>query len=951
MMKNRASFFTLLLAFACLAALCLPAQRAAAQEQDASASNKPTLIMGDAYGKYEKKAVIAEVLTPNDLTFDDGGEYTSAENWHHYSQVIVCDAAKLLSEQRELDWARDYVQDGGRLVLLGSAMLSFRGVAKEELAWLGASGYSASAKGDAAAPTPEHWASPQGELTALSTAMQSSFWVTKIDQAKPLLTIDSKAVAFAHSFGQGEIVFLGKELFRLRAAQRASKDTAPGDAYRDWLQRVILHGQPLRKAELIQSMIDKLNVTGPTAWYRDPGFTARGGAFLRYPAPREQDLLESITLDMGVGEYESVPVYVTTPVAVADFPVRLSKLSGDAGTLDPAGYRMRMQGLAKPDLTVGPYWLIDADNPSAPTFSLGANSTNTFWLTLHTRNAKPGTYRGQITLGDQHIPITINVWNVNLPGPEYFDVLATYMWNSLGADPRKAKLGQPLDYTRFDRHIDNLASHHVSYNMDAYWPTFLMNNAVLKEDGTPLLDAIKTGRVTLNNLPALDLSMYNHFVDAPIKRGMPYYHYLFKNRSNDWLRLARTITGNDELEPDSREHQQIKAWLLHESLSYLRDRGLRRIITAIADEIPPEEVAEVVERSHLMKSLGMRPMLTVTGQVGRELKHLTALAAVCDIWTWNMTIMSYAQKLVRDNPSILEPTDLQYTYTADWHRAAYVRNRSFGAFCAWHQLDGWFIHGYLRWYPNGGGVFAGEDGPIDTEGWEGARDGIEDARYLARLEHLCEQLARDERAASRVRQIRAELAKLLGPQPDALMQVKPVHRNILHTRYDYHTPSTNMAGLRELKKQVLTWLAELEPMHRDAGNLHYDGQMLVEQGTLAVAIAGPEDMNAALTEGLAKRVGSELAPLRTRQAVSRILLGDETNNTHIAALGSDNLGVNDRYPAAGEFAIITVDARSQRVLDHRAVPLTELTTVIYGRDAHAVEKGIAQFINLTERTR
>src|SRR5690606_9669951 len=154
----------------------------------------------------------------------------------------------------------------------------------------------------------------------------------------------------------------------------------------------------------------------------------------------------------------------------------------------------------------------------------------------------------------------------------------------------------------------------------------------------------------------------------------------------------------------------------------------------------------------------------------------------------------------------IDASDEQLTYVADWHRAPYVFNRTRGAYCAYHHLDGLFVHGYLRWYPNGGAVWKTADGPIDTEGWEGARDGIEDARYWKRAQFLLEAAQKNPALAGEAARLEKQMARWVAPAPDALVEMRDASYSI----YRFQSPVSSYENLQTLKRELLASLAWLE---------------------------------------------------------------------------------------------------------------------------------------------
>jgi hypothetical protein len=879
---------------------------ALSRAQDVS---KPILLMGTGYSEHERKALIKDLLEPNELTFEDGDEFTSAELWKSYSLVIVTHGLPALNE-REIGWIQEYVKEGGRLLLTGPVLSSLRDVKAADRDWLGAEGYRV-ARGEEFVVTDEGKKLVPDAATAKAIfGPANSYAPARLTTAQPLVSKGESVVLFRNTYGKGEVWFAGLEYFRILNTEKlADAKVRVGQPARELLEKLILQGGAQKKSERIGAGLKAYGGSTPVVWRRDFSH-ARGAAFAAPPFPQKGDELQTIRLDLGRNEWETTPFYLSSPRADAGFSIAVGDLVSAGGQvkIPASALRLRVQGVAAPQLTVGPFWLLDLPRQDAAgksTFSapLEANTSNTFWLTLNTHGLAPGEYRGQIRFSDAAmapLDLQLKVWPVRLPGREYFEAEATYLWNSL-MNGEKGKSynfpDPPGDMKPFEKHIADLAAHHISFNSDSSWTnrygrSISLKNVRLRASGVLFEDAIKQGLVKENALPELDFSYFNPFIETPLLAGMPYFHFNFKNLPKDWLGYAQEITGDKNLAPDSPRHVAVKRWLLGEIVKYLRGKGITKIVSFIADEIPPEEIPDVLARAQLLHEFGIRVEFTATGHVGQSREHIAALNPAIDRWIWNTVILPQAKQILKtDSP--IDKTDTQWNYVADWHRAPYVFNRTRGAFCAYHQLDGLFIHGYLRWYPNGGAVWKTDDGPIDTEGWEGARDGIEDARYWKRAQFLLKTAKKNPMLAAEAAKIEKQMARWVAPDAAALVNLQDAAYSI----YKFQNPVSSYANLQTLKRELLESLAWLEEKVPTMTTLEYSGLTLIEAGKPAAQLVGNAEAMAAFHKVLSER---GLPQLSTNSAENKIAFGTRAELETI--LGKEFLG--EVAPRAGNYQVV-----------------------------------------------
>ncbi len=911
-------------------------------EADATAG-KPILLIGGKYGHYDRDAIRDEILVPRKLTYEDGGDWNSAENWKNYSLVILANSFPETVSDQEHGWIRDYLTNGGRLLMLGPTLVQLRQRANAPLDWLGAGGYQLVKEG-AISVTPagaKYAEDAKGAVALLEAANVAG--PQKLSTAQPLIVRGDTSIAFRNVFGKGEVFYFGFDYFRLALTIKDKAQKAAARApVRQILEKLIMVGDTQTKTDAIARGLREYGAAQPVVWRRDFA-GARGAEYASPPYPKHGEGLQHLHLDLGIGEWESIPLYVSSPVPAPNFEVRIDDLkdkTGGRNIVPASSLHLRMQGLARADLTVGPYWLLDLTRRDATGNStwrapLQAAFSQTLWLTLSTAGLPAGLYETSIQFKNPDIPavqLEIKVWPVSLPGREYFEAEATSLWNGLLTAPGQPNYSYPdppMNLARFDLHIADLSAHHIAFNMDSSWinpygRSFSLKNVRLRENSAPFETACKQGLIKEDKLPELDFSYFDPFVENAVVSGLPYFHFNFKNLPGNWLAYAKEITGDANLEPDSPRHEKIKKWLLSQCVQYLRSKGIQKIVAFLADEIPPDKIPDATRRARLLHECGIRVEFSATGQTGQSREYIAQMNPAIDRWIWNVAVLPQAKALVRSANAPVDKSDEEYTYVADWHRASYVFNRSRGPFCAWNDLDGLFIHGYLRWYPNGGAVFSGPDGPIDTEGWEGARDGIEDARYWKRLAFLLAAAKKRPDLSAGVKTIEEKMARWVAASPQSLVRLEDRTYHI----YRFQEPVSSYEALQRLKTELLESLSWLQEKVSTRSTLQYAGQPLVHGGKIVADLKGDPAAVKALQTVLAHRLEEPLSPASTTN--TRVVLGTRTQ----VELSAPETAKTMTSPKAGHFSIGASGA----------------VIVVCGGDAEGLTKGAQALAVLCERS-
>lgn len=215
-------------------------------------TGEPVLMMGEGYGRYEMKAIKREVMDVLYTRSKLSETYVSAKEWPKHQLVIIANMTEGLASAEEQAAAADYLRQGGRLILMGTAMRSFEKASPELMQLIGGAGYSSKRDGKVQVNSqhPENLlASDENQKAVLSQIFGSGYTVTSMTgQAAVLVTVDGSPAAFISQAGQGRVMFIGRELFRVRIEEKREKKKLGGDELRDWLGQLINEIAPVEMA-------------------------------------------------------------------------------------------------------------------------------------------------------------------------------------------------------------------------------------------------------------------------------------------------------------------------------------------------------------------------------------------------------------------------------------------------------------------------------------------------------------------------------------------------------------------------------------------------------------------------------------------------------------------------------------------------------------------------------
>jgi len=906
------------------AALILQAAAAAAWAADP----RPIALIGVSYGRAEIHSITEAILLPQELVFKDFGGWMPIEDIDQYGLVIYATAADRTLTEPEIQKIGAYLKSGGQVLFINMVPYSL-GPKKSDttvLPWVGTKSIQWLRNGEPKIEITDAKSPIVGHVRAETLAALAPIGIVAVGPTtlKPLISGEKGIVVGANAVGRGTFWFAGPESFRLRTrviqagSDKAKKAAAEAvwDDYIGILRNIIVQAKTLTRGQSIARGLAGL--ADPVIWFRDPGQVARGAEYLQPAYPEAKEVTKEIRLDLCRGEWETFRVYLSCVKAQPKLTVSVSDLvSPEGGRLAGRDVRIRMQGLAVPELVrVGPFWLLDGE-PAADSgrvFDVPETATRTFWFTLRTHGLAAGEYAGTIRFQPGgEAALRIKVHPVDLPPRSFYLVSATTHWGSLpGGNYRKGE-----DFALYEKYVADLGEHHISFDcpdgLVTWSSSFVLDKSVLRDDGTPFREALQKSpeRFRHGELPALDLSAFDPRTDIAGRHGLVCVMMPYRDHANDFLAYSQIIYGKKDIEATSPEHTRIRRWCMGELLRFFRERGYRVMNGFVDDEQPPEAIPDMVRRATEMKAAGWNPCATITGMTGTQAKYYHEFNPAMDYWILNLTILDDFWRLYREDPTIVDASDQLGTYVADWHRAAYMFNRKYGWLGPYFRLDRWFIHGYLRWYENGGAIWPTPQGPIATEGWEGARDGIEDGRLFALLLRLTAELEKkaggDAALAAKLAAAKTDLTRFVGIGETCFLTLNQAQSG----RAQYLAATGYETPTRQARALVLKHLTELLPYWDVARrNVSWGGLKLIDRGEAKIVIvAGPHTKAAeALATQLAALGGGEVPiAAEPKPGLIPVFLGSRASNPALAkAAEAKLLGVTDRYPAAGRCVMLEV---------------------------------------------
>ena len=527
-------------------------------------------------------------------------------------------------------------------------------------------------------------------------------------------------------------------------------------------------------------------------WLRDPETLTRKTSPLF--SPDKHDVLEEISLDLGLNESESAFFHITPLKQMSKVRVEVSDLSGAAGTIARETIGVRVQGTyenlkkleekkGRKDMAQWPIWLLDQNE-----FVPSPGHPSTIWLLLNSRGVLPGEYRGTIRVVPEKgkrrpLPLKVRVWPVERPkalfdlGPYYVSMYYPQeTWPAIARD---------------------LSQHGV--NNLGFGPITL-NEARIKGTDKKFMEHFDLFR-NCEALPELDLRFFDPWVETAIANGLTdeFANYFSVKKALNETYIEKMAGKRVEL--DSPEFKRHYVWLLRQVVHYQKEKGCPRVTNIWGNELGPSAIEEWRRHAELSLEAGYDG-LGGSFSTGTEndatnfARVLTYHPGYCVHGMHWTTVNEFIQKgLIRIN------RPWQRIKTHGGGRRHYPYNEAHQVMrSAWYDWDGssWFTYMPIACCQM---LLFADDPAITCPQWEGLRDGADIANYLRMLDWYLAKV-RDESMGSKIRR---ERNRLIGPDSTSGIAFKKVEGRFSDleksTREELDNATT--VNLRTLKRQIL----------------------------------------------------------------------------------------------------------------------------------------------------
>jgi|GEM_PF-6490845 len=780
----------------------------------------------------------------------------------------------------------------------------------------------------------------------------------------PLITNQHAPLLWTHQHGKGHIVYLGADFTPLASKPDIKQNhiahvmSRPGILI--W-QNLVKHFKLPTRSARVAKWAEQTGKDAALWWRHETELTA-GGAMANPSHPLEGEEFDELKLELLKGERDWQQVFFTTATARKQFAISIDNWTGPDTTIFTAKHidfywqrphavlhPLMVEQKPLPNYHKAPFHMMPATELpplEKDVVSLPDMATHTFWLNVRCpQGTSPGQYEGTIRLRDgsrlvAELPLQINVRPIDMPQPHYLSFEYEHNWNTLpGGSLFKGKDDRRL----LQRCIQQTTNMGIDTGMVYGYihGVYGANHVVFRDSGESLVDKMRANPAFLQSeqLPALDFSYYDDFYFTPaIMAGQTRFqtNTLFMK---DFLLVA--LQQLDEtIEARSPEHTRLYAWYHGEFARYVKERGYPEVWCKTGDELVGEEALQLYEPLAVLKRAGYRPMTT---SPSFQFSQVVAkqLNPVLDLWMAEMYVQPW-HKLAKEHLNMDVGNDVYWPYNASSIPGFTCDSgRRFGWAVAYARHTGFHFHHYFRYYwTDQQPALAGPNGLYQGPASVSYAQGIKYGRILALLLHLLDEAQADPAKQPLVKKIRSELDKIIGPGDGAILKIEHKESRLTAKQgvrgvniMNPYAMSPNARDHEHAKVAVIDLIQQLLNAYPQIKyNVAYGDHQFVSKG-IAHFKTNDSDAWAALHKYLGRYTS------RSSDAAPITLLAGTNTSADITTFVEDNSltdRINNRYPAAGHYAIMTGKAKDKPVI------------AVIGGDNAGVTQGVASLIQFLQ---
>jgi hypothetical protein len=926
----------------------------------AAEDGKPIALVGASYGVHEVKSIIRNVLSAsreNQYVYKTLGDSINVADLNEYSLIIIAHSIKKPFTDADSKAMEAYLKSGGHLLLINSAPRSIAGKSNTQaVSWLGMKRVSWHRKGlPCKAIKADH-----PLLTGVFEDNPAPKWLNgsllafvKGGDMKNILGTKKGDCLFGmRKVGKGWVAYLGHELFRLRSARAITRPDTPS-----WIRligNIVADAKPLRQSDVRKEALKAATGKDLLVWNRGWQKGEPYGPRFVPPLPTKAECITALSADMAMGEYETLQLNLTPlkdlgavswGFETGDFPKDKVQLYVQDRP-EPIPWK-KNPAIAKEF----PYWLMPPEYVApkgSPAFTAPVKETRILWVKLNSHGVDAGDYALTLHLKfakgkEVTLPIKVKVYPVALPRHRLITLMPG---GTVYGDANKAAIAV--------RFMKNLKSHGFEwsiFNAVRSWKCAIRGKNTFLD--TKYL-AANRAKFLAGEFPTLDFRTFDPWVELSIAHNQTNFrmgdvnHYLRGN-------LKRARFEADEMPP-------IEQWFSREFSRYMREKGVRLMVTSIGDELSVKELhARWLPWAKRMTDAGWGCASTFSGMAITTPELNAALFPYVKLWTLNRgTILPFVEGLKSGRLKV-RPDAVIGTYGAGEGRGTEFRKHlSMSRFLGWESwmlgvencmpnpyFKSWIYYCDYRTkdYGIGGERFVSYvdkdnlKAPLaDSPFLEGIREGMEDGNLCAMLSWYLDKMeAAGGGAATKARATRKSLDKILGNGPSATIKWKAWQHRAGYRAH--HIKGTN-PDFRKGKAQVLDLIASIrnDALRTVKPSLYWNDVQLIKDGKPVAAIyttgAATDDLSQKTRAlcGMALPVMKNAARLDARYPVA-IILGNGAKNPLAARVltAQKTADASAAYPGTGGYFIKEFGQGARRTL------------LVAGPDDAGTSKGVALF--------
>lgn len=767
----------------------------AAQDTDPSVLPKPLRIVGGY-----KDTEMIRVTCPERFNYfhqiylrkQGGGSKDTcsiaAEDFSKYCAVVLAgDQAKIkrpgkntpLTEE-DITHIIKFIEDGGVLAISFPTYYKF-------LRQVNIAGLSVGHYGE------EKYCDIQQTNHALVSNLNSDYIVSSyyVNKTASMISIAGDETNSNYAIipvGNGFIVLMPKEVF----PDYDLRVNYSGDEFKEKLKRSqVLATNLLKYLDLpsIENVIHRgkhSHLPDLVYWYREiPTVTSEGPEQLAPPFPKEQEILQNLTMDVGRTEWERRIFYTTLWKPTNKLSVRVSRFSGlSDSTLSCEKAEVLVlwpsqPGENNPNVFLG----APVDLPPYGENWLQTNrAASMLWcFRIHVTNAQPGKYKGNIIISadgtSYSLPVYIRVWPVKLDR-RYFAHDVEYHFRS------------NYDYSEPD-HADLLANHEAILD---YYGTHWINWVYAGRPGHSGLDGtLRDGRdfietisanppdFTRENPPLLDLSKQDTLFHLFIKKGITVSRTgNIQVNIDDLISKAKNIYREDKLTAFSTQVHDIAIYWMKQYKRYLQEKGFPCYYTKIKDEWNENHFCTFLNLAGIATNAGWRVIANPSQQrILDRPEYRDHVWMLTGCWWYARSPRFLNTARIMEKKGLTTPSEFWATQTSSfWWNIAVKYGYRIGWELAFLDFPGHHWHGWDRGKFLPGGVFLDRSvSPCriyPSLGGELLGEGLEEGQYLAMYKEMLAEAKKPGPTFHNINRIEEEVLKITGPGENSILKFKTI---------------------------------------------------------------------------------------------------------------------------------------------------------------------------------